>query len=980
MGLPNFNELANIEEPNPADYVAENMDMLQGPNPNDYVTEEQSLTPFVPDSPEAIQESINNLRNFLPNQVTNPYQLGKHQPFGAGLEHHGFERYYEHPKFEELGFTPFRDNETFYNENSSAWHDFQRATGEWATLAGLGFKDAMGFGDLTDIENAKTYEKAMAIGSSSREGAAGFGINLYLNSGYTMGIMGEMAAEELLLALATVGTAGLASPVTGPLMAARGLRGMNKIRHAFSAGKNIIKGLDSMKDINKARMYFNNAKRATGKFLNPLEQTTAFLRGGEKLKGLDNLAKTTLGAGSFYRDVRNLRLVYGESSLEGGMVQSQLETELLAEHYDKYDRAPTDSEARNIKETSLRAGESAALWNMPTIFLSNKIVFDNMFKTFAPLRRVTTDVIEDAGGSIVKTAAKKSPYIVMQKGFKGFVKGVKNPAAYARTGLNYFKANFAEGLQETAQEVISGSVMDYYKANMNSSVRGGAWSAMAENMEKQFSAEGAEIFFSGFLMGGMVQPVTKGVSYGFNRMRQGKNYNEIKIKREEQLNDKVNMLNEMYNDPAKYFAPDLENLVEQSEYQKGMKKSQGVDDAKSYHDLKDASTFKHIMTAIKTGHVDGFVERLEDMKNLNAEEIKEAFPGIKDMESFHAGIDKSINRAREIEKRHKTMTEQFPNPFNPSAFKYNTEEYVDNMNRHIGYNDAIANVMFLQDSFDKTIKRVSALQSEIVQDVNLKDVSNSDFTPMYSVQENQIEIDRLKKEIEPLEGMKLDAASRKIQNQKKAKLKRLEEFGERMDEYLSLSDGLTPEERDVQSAGQEERTPAQKKAEKARLRKEKASQKKLYTSYKKYLRNAAGVKNNHAFDVDLDKGFQKLLDLYALNSDVPELVKHINMLTDPQGFAAHANAMGEVTSLAHQNRQATLEKALRKYQKEMQDPNELMIALHEAGMFFDPAQLDALLKDGIMPTKFYNSEGKDRLEEVLQTSPKYQEAVDIVSS
>jgi len=37
-----------------------------------------------------------------------------------------YERYYNHPMFQQIGFSPFRDNETLYNENSTVWDDFSR--------------------------------------------------------------------------------------------------------------------------------------------------------------------------------------------------------------------------------------------------------------------------------------------------------------------------------------------------------------------------------------------------------------------------------------------------------------------------------------------------------------------------------------------------------------------------------------------------------------------------------------------------------------------------------------------------------------------------------------------------------------------------------------------------------------------------------------------------------------------------------------
>ena len=995
MTLPDPNDFLKMNNSgiNPEDYTAENVSDLGGPNPLDYVINPQpdniqwGAPPL--NTPEAVKGSINDLRNFSPMHSINPYQLGKTQPFGAGLKHHQFERYYNHPKFEELGFSPFRNNEVFYNENSSAWDDFRRAWGEWGTLTRLGFTDAMGFGDLTDYENARTYERAMAIGQSSREGAVGFGINLYLNSGYTFGIMGELAAEELGLALLTAASGGLSSEVTVPAMAARGTRAFNKIRRAWEIGKNLTKTLGNLRDVNKARMYFKNAAQATGRFLNPLEQTTQFLRSTDKLQGLSNMAKTATGFGAFYRDIRNLRLVYGESSLEGGMVQNQMEDELLAEHYRKYGRPPTDEEAKVIRDTALQAGMSTAAWNMPVIFMSNKIVFDNMFKGFNPMRKLTQDVIETGAGRIIKTASKEMPYQVMKKGFSGFIKGMKNPKTWARTGLNYFKANFAEGLQETSQEIISGAAMDYYKSNMGSPTRGGVYAAIGDNIEKQMTKEGAEIFLSGFLMGGLVQPVqsagVQGVKYakmGFSRLR-GKgteSYREMKEAREQFLNHTVNMLNDMYQDPAKYFAPDLENLVAQSEYEKGMKQAAEHGDAKSYYDLKDASVFQHIMTALKTGHMEGFIERLEGMKDLSRDELKDAFPGVEDQESFVNGIDKAVSRARNLEKRYHKMQKDFPNPYNPAQYRFNSDEYKEEMKRKIAYNNAIANVMFLQNSFDRTLERITSLQGEVVQDAQLENVAATDFNAMFSIKASQEKIDELKKEIAPLlEFESLDKEGRRNLKRKQRKLALLEEFSERLDEYLSLGGGMTQNERFIRAIEEGEMTAAEKKREMGRRKKEEKARKKLYASYRKYLRGLAEVANNHAFDINLDDSFQKLLDIYQLEYDATHLVDHINALTDPSGFQKHYDSLKESYDVAHENRKAQIEDALRRYLSEMKEPNELLIALHDAGMFFNPSEMNALLTEGKLPEEFYYAEGANKLEPVEKNSEAYKQALDIVS-
>ena len=88
----------------------------------------------------------------------------------------------------ELGFSPFRDNEANYNANTDWWDEMGRAGSQWWGLTKLGFMDATGFGGTTDVQAAEQMAEAMAIGSSSKEGIGAFSTNLFLNSGYTVGI------------------------------------------------------------------------------------------------------------------------------------------------------------------------------------------------------------------------------------------------------------------------------------------------------------------------------------------------------------------------------------------------------------------------------------------------------------------------------------------------------------------------------------------------------------------------------------------------------------------------------------------------------------------------------------------------------------------------------------------------------------------------------------------------------------------------
>ena len=72
-------------------------------------------------------------------------------PRFASIRQSNFLRYYEHPDFAELGFTPYANMESYYNANSTIWDDMSRMSGEFGSLVGSGFSSVYrSMGDLFD--------------------------------------------------------------------------------------------------------------------------------------------------------------------------------------------------------------------------------------------------------------------------------------------------------------------------------------------------------------------------------------------------------------------------------------------------------------------------------------------------------------------------------------------------------------------------------------------------------------------------------------------------------------------------------------------------------------------------------------------------------------------------------------------------------------------------------------------------------------
>ena len=276
----------------------------------------------------------------------NPY-LGRKQkpviadPIYGSIKADKFDRYYEHGKFDELGFHPFRDNEAVYNQNSTIWSDLGRMSGELGALAGTSmtsaYRSMFNPTATMDVQAAIEFEDAMRIGESTRGGAAAWTNNFLLQSGYTVGVIGQIALEELAM---YGGTAALAAtgvglvPAAGAGAAATVKTGYNLrklgrvIANSFGLGR-FASGtramLQGMNNADKARDYYSSLK-AGGNFLGKIlapETVRAFKTLNTTQNGaqaLNFIGKSAKGLGGMYRDIRSLNFALAEGKMEAGSV------------------------------------------------------------------------------------------------------------------------------------------------------------------------------------------------------------------------------------------------------------------------------------------------------------------------------------------------------------------------------------------------------------------------------------------------------------------------------------------------------------------------------------------------------------------------------------------------------------------------------------------------------------------------------------
>lgn len=928
--------------------------------------------PVKPHTPDVIRNYIDQQLPLVKQNSTNEFMKGKTEIFGADMNNHQFERYYSHPKFKQLGFNPYIDNETRYNENSGFFDDFSRTQAQWAKLVGLGASDAFGFGPSSDRKFAEEYDKAVKIGISNRGGLGGFVNNLYLNSGYTFGIMSEIIAEEIGLAIATAVTGGAAGELAIARTGANVSRLMKSLFTAAAWEKNInkvVKGIDALSDANVARNVWKGLREGaigTGKFIGKqlVPESYSFLSNFNKLENLGGVARTATGFGSFYRDVRNVRLAYGESALEAGMVENELLESNYKKFMDMHGREPNEQEIDEIRNAAKQAAASTFMANFPVIYLSNGITMGTMMKSFSPIRRLAP-IMEN---QFYKTVVTKEGLKVVEKGFKTAMKGFIQPKTYAKFSLDYFSANFAEGLQESAQEIISGANKDYYGNLYGSKTRGGYYDAVAANVAKQFSGQGLETFASGFFMGGLVGTVSGTVAAAkeYSLKFTDPKFQEKKEAAKTAFNQKVELLNEVYKNPMLYNNAQLNDLVEGSEFEKQMQEAQDKGDQKTFQSLKSKSLSSRLFTILEQGLENTFLERFNSLTSLTDQELTELYPEGGTAQEIRESIQNVSNKLQDFKKNYDFAMTATPNIFNPGKYSEGTPEHITESLNWYAFREAQKDLILSKEGFSNSIKRMGSIMSEAVKDVNVADITASDLGVLFSIDMAQQEITTLNRELQTLGTDKLvTPEAKKLKAEKERKVKNLTEFLDSMTEVVSA---ITPTEKEVnQEIGTGEG--------KIKFTKENFIKSSIYNkafeNYKKYIKGQA--KGKPVFDANLEKAFEKLIDYYLLDIDSKNFTRSVNTLTNPKSLQEHVMRKKEVVEVEYNNRKQRIAQALDAYEKTKQK-NVLLEALYKAGIFFDVEELDALEKEGKMPTRLYDLSGKDQ---ILSTSSKYNEAVDI---
>jgi hypothetical protein len=851
--------------------------------------------------------------------------------FGASFDFAGkdIDRYvsYGSKTYGKLGYDPFRDNSKFYNQNTDASADIQRAyTGMWK-LAGVGFRDTFAFGASAGSEAHKEFDQVMSTYGSTRKGTAGFISNTMLSSGYTVGIMVAIAAEELLLAGATALTGGMAAPATIAEMGAVGAHGFNVLGKA----QKVVKGFDKVtdvlnytKNIENARGVWASTARGSKQFIQklaPMAETFDFIRNADKLKDLNGLQKSLQGVGALARDARKIAMTSSESKLEGNLARDEFREDLISKWNADKSHIGMTMDDTILAEINGRANEvfnNTYKANLALIYATNAITFDSMFKSFR-----STNKLFGLHESLNYTV-KKGTFTALEDTFGNTLKKSISKLSWKGTALKTL-SNSVEGLQETGQDIISGATKRY--SGKNPKLEG----KLLDSIYASLGDATLESFASGMLMGTFASPVGKTIEAvnkftmggGYRAVMDPNGYAESKRTNFENAQKNAELLTKFFNESGTYSDFISHPLFTQSKASENMLSASEKGDKKTFEDERGEAFRVGLKSLLKSNMEGELLDYLDDLGNHTNEELNQSL-GRDDITDANRTevLDKVsayASKIKDFRTNYDRIEKEYTNPISMHSLDSNDPEYLEKKLLYKSAELFKEELLFSEDRLQELSSRQKSLYSQVTDNKFTANHVNTILTAA-SVQS---EINSLKKEIASDKEYSMNSSETK---QKEAILESLLKMQSSLKGYKALITDLE----DTEKVHAE-----------------------MFEAFNDYRNAVTGEKNTPGNRVLNKKKFELLWDYQNLKGEADVLQEHVNTMSDPFSSLSHINRIKAQLKYEDDNKEATIKSSLEAfYTKKASD--KLIEDLLDGDVVFNHNELDDLMERGIMPRKFFN--------------------------
>ena len=849
--------------------------------------------------------------------------------YGASIDFAGkdVDRYvsYGSEIYGKLGYNPFIDNSQFYNSNTSASADIQRAyTGMWK-LAGVGFRDTFAFGATANKDMHKEFGQVMSTYGSTRKGTSGFIANTMLSSGYTVGIMGAIAAEELLLAAATALSGGVSAPATVGMMGASAVRGVNMLQKGVKAYDKITDAVNIFKTAKGARTFWGSKQIGSfGKKLLPLGDTFDFIRNSDKLKDINGLQKSIQGVGSFARDMRKFHMTNQESKLEANMAKDEYREELIkkwnAEHVGMSitgeDLDDVNAKAQSVFDNTYRG-------NALLIYATNAITFDSMFKSmrgtnhlFGLHKSLNYTVSRAAGGKTLITA--------LEDNFTNYAKKKLSALTWKGTSQKVLAASM-EGFQEVGQDLISGTAKRY--ENTPTSLKGGFWDAFNDSLGDM----SPESFASGMVMGVFSSPVGAAIAAvnkftvggGYKSVSDPTGYQSAKQSRYEDAKFKAKELTEFFNTSMSY--SDKENNPIFSQALSLEKMTQAAEDGnrKEHEDGRNQTFREGLHTLLESEMDTELIDYLTDAHNFTAQELNQAFDRTDITEDtkgeFLIKADKYIEKIKSFRKKYDEIERDRVNPVSLSMLDKDDPEFLQKKHLYHAHKQLNKELLFSSDRIDELSGRMTSLYDNVTEDK----FSTTDLNDILTSNDIDIQISLLENSINSNEEYKIED---KEITKKKNTLSALKKFKTAKDSYDKLTNDRESAE-DVSEL--------------------------MFEAFNQYHNAVTDASNTTGQRAVNKEKFVKIWDYMNMRGESEVLQDFVNTMQNPISAAESVKRIEDSLKKQDANKEELIEASLKLfYEKKTSD--EMMSDLLKEDVMFNMNEIDDLVKNGIMPAKFFD--------------------------
>lgn len=896
---------------------------------------------------------------------------------------------YGQDTFNKVGFHPLIDNETWFNQNTTFGDDLKRwATNSMWPMLSKGFMDPIksyksiidGEGLFNaDEQSARDYEYYNAIGASSKGGLGGFTVNLLNSASYSMGILLEGATEGALIGALFGG--GPQGAVEGSTTFLKKLGSLPKaLVETGQATKTLLQDVKNYSNLSKAKQLYASAGKNFGNFFNPISNTTQAFREIKNTDNITNLARSSVTAGALWHDMMAMNLALSEGKLEGGFTRYQAYDRLYNEHVAEKGVPPTLEEQEAMMRQASKGAWLNTTLNTGLIYYSNKLVFPSITNAsflkgmpkFGFGKTVTNvgkefQVLFEPGKKALEGA-----FVKQRVSLANAIKSLAKPATYGKVGLNYFKANLVEGLQEVTQDVLQDATQNYYVETFkNKDARNFRYGAglLGDAISKQWSTQGLETFLSGFLMGTILQAPGKLKNYatvGYNDyFKKDASYQEYIEGREKLADDVVNELNTMYKNGQFFFDPRINNYANQGLV------SNVVDnpDEHTTKEIRDAefTAFQSaVISSLQTGTFDMFLKHYEGYKQASPQDIEQAWnlapgQGVKALERF----DKALENAKQIRDRWNTAKEKMKFQANLDDYEKDSEEYRIAEIYNKAYSQSLYNYVFLHNSFDNNLQRLDKLYNQLGQISAIKESNFANFVDLTDSARLTQEIEMLKTEVENLESFGSTPALAEA-TKKRELIELYSEFNEKQENLVELfvnktfldnikaeiqkeDPELTDNQVTIKAINKVVEQYDQGKSNEFLEYKE-AFEKLLFgladTAPKRMqleqeLQNMGGI----------DTIFDSLLDTHILKNENASLINYVNTLANPREFYEHLMRNFKFMKDLYNNREE-IAKEIVNQEIEAIENNTLLNTLADQGYFIDLEEFAKWKEDKTLPEQF----------------------------